>query len=839
MYRNADKEQADMNATGGGLLDIAFDIAFESETASGPVQSGGKTSNDQLIAQEQNDNDGAAQYGQSVTQQKFEGILFTPDQDTRKKEADDSIRLTALAMIHQTASSRLCTPVQICFAGLHRFLWTAWSYAVIKIKLVVSFLHFLVTFPTSLYPAELNSFNTGCGTGNRRVAWLEVITVVFAVVHTAVLSNYQHEMDPKSKTLLQTMDMGMVLAFAGVEFLRVIAFEGIIKYLSRGPGCQFDFFISSVTLVVWAAGWNSWLQLSGFRLIKLLPVLLELPSMSQARKVLHVAIGRPVDLTAGVLVFGCSLLVCSFGGMQILGKATFENGENYFGSIMSSIITIFGMAIGEGMKEVFQAGFNHIGAPAVIFVLGSSVLLNKIVGHVFTAIFLTNFVVSDKDRVAYQLQFEKLCRLWGWSEEQAQNEWMTSNRPHKELLHEFGQPSILHPDAAGIFRRIRKATSHQKSVFALACFSLFSTMRLWIERIFCRSSTSHNGVQRFLSILVLRGQRLHLLESPNVSPHIFICARLEDADKREAEGGSSLEQVDSNMESNPTGIPPYNEPKRASQTTIWETWDPEWREELFIGPLLQTPGVTALGVGHVVFEVWCVPELNRNRTTKRKSWETMIQKDDDQVEEVRVPDVLLGSCRQCLSHLSQYHASIAVLPLQEPGGKGVADSLCEDAKHGDPRKTNMDDKKGPTITVRFMAVASKVSNGNEDEALVSCWKWVACAVRSKWVDRMMLSLIVGCTWLVFVESESEGGDGLEPIRRAIDLLFLVICLLEILVKIAVFGAFSSASGSDEPYFRSGWHQLDVLLAIGMVLAHVFHDALSRVFVFRTIRLLRP
>ena len=833
-----------MNAT-SGLLDNAFDIAFESETASGPVQSGGKTRNDQLIAQEQNGRDGVAKYGQSVTQQNYEGMLSTPGQDTRKKEADDSIRLTALAIIHQT-----CTPVQICFAGLRGFLLTARSYAVIKIKLVVSFLHFLVTFPTSLYPAELNSFEQlppddemakrGCGTASSRVAWLEVITVVFAVVHTAVLSNYRHEMDPKSKTLLQTMDMGMVLAFAGVEFLRVIAFEGIIKYLSRGPGCQFDFFISSVTLVVWAAGWNSWLQLSAFRLIKLLPVLLELPGMGQARKVLHVAIGRPVDLAAGVLVFGCSLLVCSFGGMQILGKATFENGENYFGSFTSSIITIFGMAIGEEMKEVFQAGFNHIGAPAVIFVLGSSVLLDKIVGHVFTAIFLTNFVVSDKDRVAYQLQFEKLCRLWGWSEEQVQNEWMTSNRPHKELLHEFGQPSILHPDAAGIFRRIRKATSHQKSAFALACaFSLFSTLRRWIERIFCRSSTSHNGVQRFLSILVLRGQRLHLLESPNVSPHIFICARLEDVDKSEEEGGSSLEQVDSNMESNSTGIPPDNEPRRASQTTILETWDPEWREELFIGPVLQTPGFTGLGVGHVVFEVWCVPELNRNRTKGRKSWENMIQK-DDQVEEVRVPDVLLGSCRQRLSHLSQYHASIAVLPLQEPGGKDVADSLCEDAKHGDPRKTNMDDKKGPTITVRFMTVASKISNGNEDEALASCWKWVACAVRSKWVDRMMLSLIVGCTWLVFVESESEGSDGLETVREAIDLMFLVIVFLEILVKIAVFGAFFSASGSDEPaYFRSGWHQLDALLAIGMVLAHTVHDALSRVFVFRTIRLLRP
>ena len=33
---------------------------------------------------------------------------------------------------------------------------------------------------------------------------------------------------------------------------------------------------------------------------------------------------------------------------------------------------------------------------------------------------------------------------------------------------------------------------------------------------------------------------------------------------------------------------------------------------------------------------------------------------------------------------------------------------------------------------------------------------------------MLLSLIVGCTWLVFVESESEGDDGLESVRRSTD-----------------------------------------------------------------------
>lgn len=853
LKQNSENEQADMHAAAKGvLLDY---IAFELETASAPVKPGGKTKDVQEIAEAQDGEDGAAKNDRSAVLQRHNGSLSTGGQAESGKGAEDSIRQTTLVLMNETFSARWCAPVLSCFAGLCGSLSKVWSYAVIKFKIVVGFLHVLVTFPNCPLPEQPNFVEhlesddgtekrSGDVDGKRKVAWLEVVMTVLAVVHTAALSTYRHEMEPKSKTLLQIIDMGMVIAFAGVEFLRVIAFGGIIKYLSRGADCQFDFFISLATLAAWSAGWNSWLQLSAFRLIKLLPILLALPGMRQASKVLHVAIGRPVDLTAGLLVFGCFLLVCSFGAWQILGKVMFENGADYFGSSMSSIVTTFGMAIGEEMKQVLRDGFRHIGAPALIFVLSSSILLGKIVGQLFTAVFLANFVVSDKDRVAYQLQFEKLRRLWGWSEEKAQHEWLTSNRPHTELLHESGQLSILHPDAAGIFRRITKfgaAYDGRRALALASVFPAFSTLRRWIRRVgsimFCHSCKSQQSIKRYLSILVLRGQRLHLLESPNVRPHVFIRVRLEGEVRSQGEGSTSLEQADSRFEA-PTGTnQDLGELGAAIQTTISETWDPEWREELFVGPLVKGQAA-GLGTGDVVLEVWCAPELNRNRTNRRKSLENIIQEDDE--EEARVPDVLLGSCRQPLSHLSQYHAEIAVLPLQD--GKYVDENLCENTERRDLKEKKMDFKKGPTITVRFMVVESKVSKEGDSEALASCWRWVARAAKSKMVDSMMLLLIIGCTLFVFAESNSERDSTLESVKQAIDLMFLGICILEILVKIAVFGAFSPASGSDEAYLKSGWHQFDALIAIAMILALVvpsIHEALSRVYVFRVIRLLRP
>jgi len=89
----------------------------------------------------------------------------------------------------------------------------------------------------------------------------------------------------------------------------------------------------------------------------------------------------------------------------------------------------------------------------------------------------------------------------------------------------------------------------------------------------------------------------------------------------------------------------------------------------------------------------------------------------------------------------------------------------------------------------------------------------------------------------------EDGDSFESFKEATDLIFLAFCLLEIIVKITVNGAFVNLkAGTQQPYLKSKWHQLDVSIALLMLFSAIIpwvHEGLSRLYVFRSIRILRP
>ena len=72
--------------------------------------------------------------------------------------------------------------------------------------------------------------------------------------------------------------------------------------------------------------------------------------------------------------------------------------------------------------------------------------------------------------------------------------------------------------------------------------------------------------------------------------------------------------------------------------------------------------------------------------------------------------------------------------------------------------------------------------------------------------------------------------------------FLALCVLDVVLKCCIFGAFSPSQGGDDAYFSSGWHRLEFGLVIGMILAAFVSwvpDGLTRLYAFRFMMLVRP
>ena len=277
---------------------------------------------------------------------------------------------------------------------------------------------------------------------------------------------------------------------------------------------------------------------------------------------------------AAFLCFASVLFVLS-----MIAQVAFD--ETYFTST-SAITTTFGLAIGEGMQQLFHDSHDYAGGFVILFVIVGNVFLKHICGHIFTAVFLGNFTMTtggeDSDRVEYQLQFEKLRHLWGWSESKASHEWLNRNRPHSELLHQDGLPSILQPDAAGIFTRISRldgqSNSPQRPDRSHWFQSCWQNLIPIFRRLFVRGDSSRSVN---LHVLVLRGRRLNLLEeSPNVRPKLFLRAYLVGVEEtRETEARED--------ELKDIGVDGFQDPGVCSNAI--ESWNPVCNPCVHLVPL--------------------------------------------------------------------------------------------------------------------------------------------------------------------------------------------------------------------------------------------------------------
>ena len=414
---------------------------------------------------------------------------------------------------------------------------------------------------------------------------------------------------------------------------------------------------------------------------------------------------------------------------------------------------MFGVSIGEHAQLLISDGYNDVGGIAVFFIFACNILLSKIVSNIFIAVFLSNFRSSDHDRVAYQIQFEKLRSLWGWSEVQAKHQWMTRNTPHKELLGQHGLSSILHPDTAGFFTRVyadqNNHTEKEREEIAILV-RIREVGKQAME--FLRGISMQLTSAKYLSVIVLRGSRLNLLDGPNIRPNIFVRVRLrrkgtclDNADTRlharEERDRSRADMVSGNAASPQRGTLGSEMSFRSSdgglkweETAVQSMWNPEWNEELCLGPLdmhdFRENIAEARGEGtDVSFEVWCKAAKTTLRSAHPKS------SDGDNSR----PDILLGVGQYRMPSRLCYDPHFVVLPVRELQPRLSSAESTEDDRDDQEKcrrsPSIMDDgssESGATLTVKLMLAQNhpnvvQVQRGK-------CWYFLHSFVRSRLFD---------------------------------------------------------------------------------------------------------
>ena len=614
----------------------------------------------------------------------------------------------------------------------------------------------LVTFPNSVESAEqMMRETTACHPtrmdAEGHLPWLHLVLDMLVLVHTGVLSAKTNATEASADRFLKALDGAMVLFFASVELVRMIAFSGPMNYLRRSAISHFDCAISALTLLVWMTRQNHWLQFSGFRLLRLMMSILTVPQFTQARGVVSVALGSPAELTSALLTFTNFLFVCSWIALQLLGSTAFEGGHQYFNSFLHSVITMFGVSIGEHAQLLMSDGYKHVGGIAVFFILACNILLSKIVSNIFIAVFLSNFRSSDHDRVAYQIQFAKLRSLWGWSEVQAKHQWMTRNTPHKELLGQHGLSSILHPDTAGIFSRVyadqKNHTEQERKEIAILV-RIREAGKQAVE--FLRGISMQMTSAKYLSVFVVRGSHLNLLDGPNVRPNLYVRVRLrrkgtclDDADtrlhSREERDFSRAGIVSGDSASPQRGRPGSEMSSRSSdggmkwqETAVQPMWNPEWNEELCLGPLdmhdfQENIAEARLEGTDISFELWCKAAITTLRRAHPKS------SDGDSSR----PDVLLGVSQYRMPSRSCHDPHFVVLPVREfqPRLSSAENTEhdCDDQEKCKRSPSTMDDcSSGATLTVKLML--AQINPNVVQVKPGKCWYFLQSFVRSRLLD---------------------------------------------------------------------------------------------------------
>lgn len=239
--------------------------------------------------------------------------------------------------------------------------------------------------------------------------------------------------------LVNTLQIDAVICyiFAAMELIKIMAWGGLLRYFILMYSNRFDLLITITTLILALSGYNTWIQLSQFRILRLLHMVLSIKYLSRLRRILTVAMGKPGTVGASVTVIASTIVLFAVIGRQVFHGVVWKHrGEpiHYFDTFWESLITVTEVVTKERVQTLISEGSHQVGATTLIFVILATILIDCIVLRIVTAMILYNFVSSDSERIRFQLQFERLSILKGWSEEDRNKEWDSGSTRHIALV---------------------------------------------------------------------------------------------------------------------------------------------------------------------------------------------------------------------------------------------------------------------------------------------------------------------------------------------------------------------------------------------------------------------
>ena len=286
----------------------------------------------------------------------------------------------------------------------------------------------------------------------RATPWSEIIMRVGAVVHVALLASITRDSSSEYMATVSNADGWFVWFFVVMEVLRVCAYAGLARYLSGSWEHVFDFLTALVTAIIWLSGGSLGLQLGPVRAVRLHAIVWNLKPFQRTKHVLLVCAGRDGELLISCAAVILCYCICAILLRQIFAGVELEDERQMFTTFPSAMISLLETTAGDSLQTLLMEGQADVGTHAVLIGIGICFLVKHVINKILTAVVLQNLVSPEHDKMYYQLQFERLSWLHGWTPAQQSFNWRHI-RDHLELLR-HGEKHILVPDTAGSFERV-------------------------------------------------------------------------------------------------------------------------------------------------------------------------------------------------------------------------------------------------------------------------------------------------------------------------------------------------------------------------------------------------
>ena len=306
------------------------------------------------------------------------------------------------------------------------------------------------------YPNPVRTEVGLCAMDFRATPYVEVLVRIAIVTHVSLLASLSYQSSEEFEATLRTADEMFLVFFVSVELLRVFAYCGLSGYLIRSKNrlahlC--DIVTTTVSCIIWISGSSQRLQVGSFRVVRLLTLMFQMNTFRRARHVLWVCAGRNFDLliASGLVIFGD--VICALILRQVYHRVKVD--RQLFSTFPSSFITLLEISAGDSLQRLVQDGHNDLGSHAVVIAICMCFIVKHVINKIPTAVVLQNLHSDERDKITYQLQFERMSWLYGWDEEERSHHWLNT-RDHTELL-KHGETQVLIPDTGGVFERVHNS----------------------------------------------------------------------------------------------------------------------------------------------------------------------------------------------------------------------------------------------------------------------------------------------------------------------------------------------------------------------------------------------